>query len=90
MKKEQESLNKDKSLQNTRDVASETQDLASGTTDIASTTPDPTSTTPDAASGTPDVSDKPEVPKPGTSGTWGGGWNKPVTDLTPEEHLNNQ
>ncbi len=90
MKKEQESPNKDKSIQISSDVASGTQDLASGTTDIASTTPDPTSTTPDAASGTPDVSDKPEVPKPDGPDTWGDIWNKPVTDLTPEEHLNNQ
>lgn len=64
------------------------KNLASGTPDIASGTPDIASGTPDVASGTPDASSS--KPKPGTSGTWGGGWGKPVTDQTPEQHLENQ
>jgi hypothetical protein len=77
MKKKQESVTKEKSPESRTNVASGTPDIASGT--------------PDVASGTPDVAtNKPKPGKPGTSGTWGGGWGKPVTDLSPEEHLDNR
>ena len=82
MDKKQESIKKE-SPENRTNVASGTTDVASGTTDVASGTPD-------LASGTPDAGSKPKPGKPGTSGTWGGGWGKPVTDSTAEEHLDNQ
>lgn len=67
----------EKKQESTKEESPENRtNVASGTTDVAS--------------GTPDAGSKPKPGKPGTSGTWGGGWGKPVTDSTPEEHLENQ